>query len=121
MDKLSDFPNLNAGGTPGHDGSNAGTTPNWLRREAREGLAEYLARLRGMSGKEDMTIGEAAKGADVMGKYGLGEKRFDMSDNEMLGEVNRFTAVWFQQAGTPERYDAWLADLTSHFRAIEGR
>lgn len=99
-----------------------GRTPNWLRQRMREGLEPFVERLIAkIESGDDLSTGEIAKALDILGKYSLGEKRFDLNDEELIAEVNRFTASWFKERSMPELYDSWFSGLREHFKALEGR
>lgn len=99
--------------------SNAGRTPNWLRQRMREGLEPYVERLIAMI-ESDQTLspGELARALDVLGKYSLGEKTFDLTEEEGIAEVNRFTSQWFKAKGRDEEYDEWFQGLRAHFKSL---
>lgn len=106
--------------TPGNPNA-TGRTPNWLRKRMREGMEPYVERIISVGTTEKVSVGEAAKAIDVLGKYALGEKRFDLNDEELVAEINRFSAAWFNERSMPELYDSWFQGLREHFKALEGR
>lgn len=111
--------NLAKAGTPGNKGG--GNTPNYLRKEHQEahaGLLDILI-VHLEAGTEPPHW--VSKNLDVTGKYGLGEKKLDISEVETVAEINRFTAAWFSTEGMAEKYDEWVSGLKRHFQDLEGR
>jgi hypothetical protein len=63
---------LNRGGTPGHDGSNAGTTPKEVRKKLREMFVKNIEVLDKIAKDHKRTPTERMRALEMMGKYGVG-------------------------------------------------
>lgn len=63
---------LNRGGTPGHDGSNAGTTPRVIREELRKMFMRNIKKLEKIAKDPKASPATKMKAMEMMLKYGSG-------------------------------------------------
>ena len=103
-------------GNPGNKGG--GRPPDEIRRQAREDLDTWLKRLREKSAKDDPSVGEIAKAIDVLGKYGLGEKRFELDESRQLEHCAVYTATFLLDKGVPQWYEEWVAGLKAKLESL---
>ena len=94
-----------------------GRPPEELRRQAREKFEDWLKRLD-TKDPEKASIGEIAKVIDTMGKFGLGEKQWDLSESAQLQEAAKFTARYLQDKGQAEWYEEWVQGLRTHMKGL---
>ena len=103
---------LLSGGMPGHDGSNAGRRPSWVRDACLQAFAARVPRLgRIADGVVPMTeacpecgheadataaippeVSDMLRAADMLGKYGLGEKG-EFATDVVQGNLDRTLSV----------------------------
>lgn len=71
---------LNHGGTPGHDGSNAGATPKAVRDELRRMFMRNITRLETIAKDPKSSKAERMKALEMMAKYGVGVPSTTLND-----------------------------------------
>lgn len=71
---------LNKGGTPGHDGSNAGTTPKEVRKKLREMFLKNIETLDKIAKDPKRRPAERMKALEMMAKYGVGIPSTTLND-----------------------------------------
>lgn len=116
-------PNSLANLVPGNRGG--GRKPDELRKLARTDLESWLAILRTKAAlvqdpsyTDDASIGEAAKALDVLAKYGLGEKTWNLDESQQTQAIGQATADFFASLGKPELFDQWVRHVEEHVKSL---
>lgn len=112
------YPNLLRGGVPGHDGSNAGRPPAEVREVWRRINVKSAVRIESKLDDPGLSDGTLAKYADVSGKYGLGEKTWNLDESQQTQAIGQATADFFASLGTPELFDQWVRHVEEHVKSL---
>lgn len=104
---------------PGWKQPGPGRPPDELRRRSREGFESWLARLEAIEqGGRQLSVSEISKALDVLGKFGLGEKKFELDESSQLEHCALWTAEFLLAKGVPQWYEEWVAGLKARFESL---